>query len=64
MSIYTAKSEVGFFLPHFVVQGTGDIVGGDDDGPRNIATINDYVGVYFTNTMDLTSRLSMTVGGR
>jgi outer membrane receptor protein involved in Fe transport len=62
--IYTAQSEVGFFLPHFVVQGTGDIVGGDDDGPRNITTINDYVGVYFTDTLDLTSRLSMTVGGR
>jgi iron complex outermembrane receptor protein len=62
--LYTAQSEVGFFLPHFVVQGTGDIVGGDDDGPRNITTINDYVGVYFTDTLDLTSRLSLTVGGR
>lgn len=61
---YTASSEVGFFLPHFVVQGTGDIVGGDDDGPRNLATINDYVGVFFTNTTDLTDRLSVTVGGR
>jgi len=61
---YNAQSEVGFFLPHFVVQGTGDIVGGDDDGPRNLATINDYVGVYFTNTIDLTSDLALTVGGR
>lgn len=61
---YNAQSEVGFFLPHFVVQGTGDIIGGDDDGPRNLATINDYVGIYFTNTIDLTSRLSLTVGGR
>jgi outer membrane receptor protein involved in Fe transport len=62
--IYHAQSEVGFFLPHFVVQGTGDVVGGDDDGPRNIITTNDYVGVYFSNTMDLTTRLSATVGGR
>jgi outer membrane receptor protein involved in Fe transport len=66
---YSAQSQVGFFLPHFVVQGTGDVVGcGDeddcDDGPRNLATINDYVGIYFTNTIDLTSRLSLTVGGR
>lgn len=61
---YTANSEVGFFLPHFVVQGTGNIVGGDDDGPRNLATINDYVGVYFTNTTDLTDKLALTVGGR
>jgi outer membrane receptor protein involved in Fe transport len=72
---YNAQSQVGFFLPHFVVQGTGQIVGcgdddddddegGCDDGPRNLATTNDYVGVFFSNTTDLTDRLSVTVGGR
>jgi outer membrane receptor protein involved in Fe transport len=61
---YTAQSEVGTFLPHFVVDGTGIIVGGDDDGPRNLRTKNDYIGVYFSNTTDLTDRLALTVGGR
>ena len=36
----------------------------DDSQPRNLTTQNDYVGVYFSDTLDLTSKLALTVGGR
>ena len=41
------------------------IAGPDDFVPRDRSTTkNDYVGVYFSDTIDLTSRLALTVGGR
>ncbi|MEQ1670800.1 MAG: TonB-dependent receptor, partial [Hyphomicrobium sp.] len=62
---YTANSELGFFLPKFVVQGTGIILNEPDDVvPRNLTTTNNYYGVYFSDTLDLTDQLSLTVGGR
>jgi iron complex outermembrane recepter protein len=77
---YTADSELGTFLPRFVVAGTGikfqappdpcpvpevdGECGSDDVTPRNLTTLNDYFGVYFTNTTDLTDRLALTLGGR
>lgn len=80
---YTANSELGTFLPRFVVAGSGihfqappDVMppgivcddpeecASDDITPRNLTTTNDYFGIYFTNTIDLTDRLAMTVGGR
>jgi len=36
----------------------------DDFEPRNLTTQNDYVGVYFSDTIDLTPALAFTVGGR
>lgn len=66
---YTASSELGTFLPKYVVAGTGITLTGDgDEGsevtPRSLTTTNDYVGIYVADTIDLTDRLSATVGGR
>ena len=35
-----------------------------DVRPRKIDTTNDYVGVYVSDTLDLTRKLSLTLGGR
>jgi iron complex outermembrane recepter protein len=62
---YTAKSELGFMEPKFVVDGQGIILTGTDDfDPRSLTTTNDYFGAFFTNTFDVTDALSLTVGGR
>jgi iron complex outermembrane receptor protein len=63
--IYGASSEIGTFGPDFVVNGTGQIITGPEDlAPRNLTTTNDYFGVYFSDTFDVTSQLSVTAGGR
>jgi outer membrane receptor protein involved in Fe transport len=77
---YRASSELGYFLPKYVVAGTGITLTGRDDldpdpdeadelnasevTPRSLTTLNDYVGIYAVNTLDLTDRLSLTLGGR
>lgn len=61
---YRTSSEFGLFRPKYVVAGTGVILGGDDFFARNLDTTNDYVGVFFSNTFDVTDRLALTVGGR
>jgi outer membrane receptor protein involved in Fe transport len=64
---YTANSELGFFAPNFVVKSFDPpfmIAEPDDFVPRALLTKNDYVGIYFSDTIDLTSRLALTVGGR
>ena len=60
---YGASSELGFFAPKFVVESFDDpffLAGPDDFVPRDLTTINDYAGIYFSDTVDLTSRLSLT----
>lgn len=62
---YTAESQLGFMQPKFVVAGQGIIMSGSQSfDPRSLATTNDYLGAYFTDTFDVTDRLAMTVGGR
>ncbi len=62
---YTASSELGVFAPLFVVDGLGiTLTGPNDVAARNLTTQNDYVGVYFSDTLDLTTKLALTVGGR
>lgn len=62
---YDTSSEVGFIGDRFVVDGTGFIADEPEDlAPRILDTENDYVGVYFTNTLDLTDAFALTVGGR
>lgn len=77
---YRASSELGYFLPKYVVQGTGITLTGRDNldpdpdeaeelnasevTPRSLTTLNDYVGIYAANTLDLTDRLALTLGGR
>lgn len=40
------------------------VLDGDDFFARDISTTSDYVGLYATNTIELTDRLALTVGGR
>lgn len=62
---YGTSSEFGVFRPKYFVQGDGTTLGGDDDFiPKNLETTNDYFGVFFLNTVDLTDRLSLSLGGR
>lgn len=67
---YNTSSELGTIGNKFVVTGSGIVLGGpnvgssEDTAPRDILTKNDYVGVYFSNTMDLTDQFALTLGGR
>ena len=62
---YGATSTLGSFAPKFVVNSLGVLlVQPDEVSPRDLTTINDYYGVYFSDTVDLTSDLALTVGGR
>jgi iron complex outermembrane receptor protein len=62
---YGATSTLGSFGPKFVVNSLGVVlVAPDEVSPRDLTTINDYYGVYFSDTVDLTSELALTVGGR
>jgi outer membrane receptor protein involved in Fe transport len=66
---YQASSELGYFLPKYVVAGSGITLTGDGDKasevtPRSLSTYNDYVGVYAVDTIELTERLALTLGGR
>jgi iron complex outermembrane receptor protein len=48
------------------VNGTGIFIDQPDAGlsPVNLHAINNYTGIYATDTFDVTSRLSITAGGR
>ena len=64
-TLYTTSSELGVFEPNFVLDGLGITFSAPDDvAPRNITAINDYTGVYFSDTFDVNDRLSLTAGGR
>jgi iron complex outermembrane recepter protein len=64
---YGSFSDLGFFGPEFVLttfDPTILITSPLDTAPRSITTTNDYIGVYFSDTLDLTSQVHLTVGGR
>ncbi len=62
---YNASSELGAFQPKFVVDGLGIILSSPNDvKPRELGTTNDYYGIYFSDTLDITDRLAATAGGR
>jgi iron complex outermembrane recepter protein len=62
---YGARSSLGEVAPRFVINPLGiDITGPDDISPRSLTTMNDYYGVYFSDTLDVTDQLAVTVGGR
>jgi iron complex outermembrane recepter protein len=65
-SNYKTSSELGTLGPQYVVSGTGIIVSDDDNetSPRNLDTENTYWGAYFSNALDVTDQLTVTVGGR
>ena len=65
-SNFQSSSELGTIDQSFFVTGTGVFIDqpGADLAPVNLGTNNTYVGVYLTNTFDITSQLSFTAGGR
>ena len=64
-SRYDTSSELGIIGERFVVDGSGVFVGGPDEiAPRDLIATNTYWGVYFSNALDITDRLTLTVGGR
>jgi iron complex outermembrane recepter protein len=65
-SKFQTSSELGTIDQNFFVTGTGVFIDqpAADVTPVNIIANNTYVGVYATNTFDVTSQLSFTAGGR
>lgn len=65
-SNYTTSSEIGQILPKYVVEGSGIILSDDDNevSPRDLNSENTYWGLYFSNALDVTDQLTVTVGGR
>jgi len=66
-SNFQATSELGTVDPNTLfVTGTGVFIDQPqaDITPVNVNARNTYVGVYATNTFDITSQLSFTAGGR
>jgi len=65
VSKYRTSSELASIGPSYVAEGTGIILGGPDDAaPRSLASTNTYWGLYFSDALDVTDRLTVTVGGR
>ena len=64
-SNYATSSEIGEIQPKYVVAGSGTVVGGPLElAPRDLITENTYWGLYFSNALDVTDELTVTVGGR
>ncbi|MBM3543288.1 MAG: TonB-dependent receptor [Alphaproteobacteria bacterium] len=62
---YGASSELGFFRPRFVVDGAGIILSAPTEvQAKSLGTENEYIGVYFSDTFNVTDRLAVTAGGR
>ena len=63
---FRANAELGLIEPDFVVDGDGVFLGasGDpiSDGPVSLIAHNTYVGFYALDTLELTSRFSITGG--
>jgi iron complex outermembrane receptor protein len=63
---FRTQSELGTIDQNFFVTGTGVFIDqpAADVTPVSLAADNTYLGVYATNTFDVTSQLSFTAGGR
>jgi iron complex outermembrane recepter protein len=63
---FTTSSELGTINQNFFTAGTGVYINqpADDVTPENLNAKNTYIGIYATNTFDITSQLSLTAGGR
>lgn len=64
---YGTSSELGFFGQQFVVYGFSPpfiLAEPDDFAARNLTTQNTYIGLFFSDTVDVTQDLAVTVGGR
>ena len=62
---FQTTAELGTVDQTFFVTGTGVFIDqpAADDTPVSLAANNTYLGVYATNTFDITSQLSLTTGG-
>jgi iron complex outermembrane receptor protein len=65
-SQFTATSELGTIDQNLFVTGTGVFIDqpAADLSPVNLLATNTYTGIYATDTFDVTSKLSVTAGGR
>jgi len=63
---FNSSSELGTIGRDFFVTGTGVLIRPEDGSvaPVDLKTRNTYFGFYLTDTIDITSRLSLTAGGR
>ena len=63
---FNAASELGTVDQNLFVTGTGVFINQPDAGlsPVDLHALNTYTGIYATDTFDVTSRLSVTAGGR
>jgi len=63
---FTGTSELGTIDQNLFVTGTGAIIDqpAADITPVSVLATDTYVGIYANNTFDVTSRLSVTAGGR
>jgi iron complex outermembrane receptor protein len=63
---FSTSAELGTIDQNFFVTGTGVFINqpAADDVPDNLRANNTYIGVYATDTFDITSQLSLTGGGR
>jgi len=64
-SKYRTSSELATIEGKYVAEGSGILIGGPDEiSPRNLVSTNTYWGLYFSDALDVTDRLTVTVGGR
>jgi len=68
ISHFGASTELGTVAPDYVVTGSGIFLGPSGNpvtiGPVAMRSTNLYTGLYAVDTLDVTSRLSLTAGGR
>jgi len=57
---YRTDTQLGTISDLFVVSGSGIFT----DDARDIDSNTEYIGLYFSDTLDLTDELALTVGGR
>jgi iron complex outermembrane receptor protein len=65
-SNYSTSSELAQIQPGYVAIGTGVTYRDQENelAPRDLDTENTYWGLYFSNALDITDQLTVTVGGR
>ena len=63
---FSASAELGSFTNSYQLVESGQFLGTDNpqDGPVEVRTTNQYIGVYALDSIDLTKRLTVTGGGR
>src|SRR5260370_856590 len=66
LSFAGAANDVGADGPNLLVTGSGVFLddASDGAGPVQLLTTNTYAGVYVTDTLDVTTQLSVTAGAR